>query len=172
VTAAAESARVLAFPATQVAELQGTLALDLTPRREPPEPQAVGAPGADVVPIDLRRREQMEAWTARFVQAVVEIVGGARPATQLLRWTAEPVYRELEQRVEHIARAGGQAAGSRGPTVRPRVATVHTCFIDEGAVEASVRVRYGARSRALAARFDRVDEVTGARWVCTALQWS
>jgi hypothetical protein len=173
VTDDVEPAPVLAFPPTPIADVQGTLALDLMPRRELPEPHASGAPGADVVPIDLRRREQMEGWTARFAQAAVEIVGGDRPATQLLRWTSPQVYEELEQRAEYVARAGGHAnAVGRVQPVRPKIATVHTCFVEEGLVEAAVRIRYGARSRALAARFERVDDATGSRWVCTALQWS
>jgi hypothetical protein len=35
-------------------------------------------------------------------------------------------------------------------------------------VEAGVHVRYGERSRALAARFERIEQ----RWICTALDFS
>ncbi|MFA6574879.1 MAG: Rv3235 family protein, partial [Nocardioides sp.] len=61
-----------------VASTQGTLALDLLPRQDPPV--------APVVPIRRQRHRGAEAWAQRFVQAAVEIVGGDRPAAQLLRW--------------------------------------------------------------------------------------
>ncbi len=144
-----------------VASTQGTLALDLLPRQEPPT--------APVVPLGLRRRRGAEAWARRFAQAVVEIVGGDRPASQLLRWTSAPVYADLDRRALLVARAGGHAPGQgRVQPVRPRVLSVHTCFVREDVVEASVHVRYGERSRALAARF----EARGQRWLCTALDWA
>ena len=72
-----------------VASVQGTLALDLSPRHAPPElPEPTTSRAvADVVPIDPTHRGRLEQWVHRFVQASVEIVGGDRPASQLLRWT-------------------------------------------------------------------------------------
>lgn len=153
-----------------LASLQGTLALDLQPRQDPPAHGRVhtGA-GADVVPIDVRGRQQMEAWAARFVQAAVEIVGGDRPTTQLLRWTSEAVYEDISRRALVVAAAGGHQPGqARVQPVRPKVVGVHTCFVSPGVVEAGVHVRYGRRSRAVAARFERRDD----RWVCTALEFA
>lgn len=164
---------VVAFPTVPVAEVQGTLALDLTPRREPPAVTPSATPGADVVPIDLRRRRSMEAWTARFAQAAVEIVGGDRPVSQLLRWTSEQVYDELRRRAAVVGTAGGYVPGQgRVQPVRPRVAGVRTSFVATWTVEAAVRVRYGERSRAVAARFERLSDRRGERWVCTALEWA
>lgn len=152
-----------------VASTQGTLALTLVPRQEPPDPTGRARPGAVVVPIDLRLRHTIEEWTQRFVQAAVEIVGGDRPVSQLLRWTSPDVYADLHRRAHLVARAGGHQPGlARVQPVRPRVASVHTCFLRADAVEAGVRVEYGARSRALAARFERVDQ----RWLCVALDFS
>ncbi|GEP36327.1 hypothetical protein NSZ01_40950 [Nocardioides szechwanensis] len=144
-----------------VASTQGTLALDLLPRQDPPV--------APVVPIGRQRRRSAEAWAQRFVQAAVEIVGGDRPATQLLRWTSASVFADLNRRAQLVARAGGHAPGQgRVQPVRPRVLSVHSCFVSEDVLETSVHVRYGERSRALAARF----EARKDRWVCTALDWS
>ena len=155
-----------------VASTQGTLALDLVPRHEPP---AHGPSGHDltgvarVVPIDARRRGSAEAWAHRFAQAAVEIVGGDRPASQLLRWATAPVYADLDRRAVLVARAGGHVPGQRRvQPVRPRVLSVHTCFVSDEAVEAAVHVRYGERSRAVAARF----EARGERWLCTALDFA
>jgi len=69
---------VVPLPRVPIATVQGTLALDLQPHLEPPPPR--GAPlGRDEAEVDL--------WARRFAQAAVEIVGGDRPVSQLLRWT-------------------------------------------------------------------------------------
>ena len=152
-----------------VATTQGTLALALLPRSEPPVPTGGARPGAAVVAIDRRQQAVVEEWTRRFIQAAVEIVGGDRPVSQLLRWTLPEVYDDLRRRTLLVARAGGHQPGlARVQPVRPRVLSVHTCFVRTDAVEAAVHVRYGQRSRALAARFERIQQ----RWVCAALDFS
>jgi len=161
----------LAVPASPA---QGTLALALLPRQAPPAtpgrrrpPRA--RPGAAVVPIDQRLRHAIEEWTHRFVQAAVEIVGGDRPVSQLVRWTTRDVYADLHRRALLVARAGGHQPGlARVQPVRPRVQSVHACFISDAVVECGVHVRHGERSRAVAARFERSDQ----RWICTALDFS
>lgn len=152
-----------------VADTQGTLALALVPRQEPPAVTGSPRPGATVVPIDRRLRHTVEEWAQRFVQAAVEIVGGDRPVSQLLRWTTPEVHADLHRRAHLVARAGGHQPGlGRVQAVRPRVASVHTCFVRPDAVEAGVHVKYGDRSRALAARFERIEQ----RWICVALDFS
>lgn len=155
-----------------VASTQGTLALDLLPRQDPPAVAGLGrdlAGTASVVPIDARRRRDAQAWAHRFAQAAVEIVGGDRPASQLLRWTTGKVYADLDRRAVLVARAGGHVPGQRRvQPVRPRVLSVHTSFVSDDVVETAVHVRYGERSRAVAARF----EARGERWLCTALDFA
>jgi hypothetical protein len=153
-----------------VASVQGTLALDLQPRHDPPTfPDLPGRPAGDVIPIDQAMRRQVEGWARRYVQAATEIVGGDRPVTQLLRWSTREVYLDLQRRALLVARAGGHRPGhGRVQPVRPHVVGVRTCFLSRRVVEASVHVRYGARSRALAARF----ELLGGRWQCTALEFA
>jgi hypothetical protein len=156
--------------AAPVASVQGTLALAMQPRQEPPRVRARrSAGGADVVSIDHPARREVEAWSCRFAQAAVEIVGGDRPPAQLLRWSTPDVYADLHRRAQLVARAGGHHPGqARVQPVRPRVVGVRTCFVDGSTVEAGLHVRYGQRSRAVAARFERRD----ARWVCTALEFA
>ncbi|MEQ6901259.1 Rv3235 family protein [Nocardioides sp. YIM 152588] len=152
-----------------VAETQGALALDLIPRQAPPPVAAPVRPGAAVVPIDLRLRRTIEEWTRRYVQAAVEIVAGDRPSSQLVRWTSGEVYADLRRRARLVALAGGHQPGlGRVQQVRPRIRSVHACFITDAVVECGVHVGYGERGRAVAARFERRRE----RWVCTALDFS
>jgi uncharacterized protein DUF6459 len=143
-----------------VASVQGTLALDLSPRHAPPE-----LPD----PVERHQRGRLEQWVHRYVQAAVEIVGGDRPASQLLRWTSGAVYADLHRRALLVARAGGHQPGvGRVQPVRPHVESVHTSLVGPAVAEASARVRYGARSRALALRFEK----RGDRWLCTALEFA
>lgn len=165
-----------------ITDVQGTLALDLQPRQAPPAAQpsaglsaqsdgdaADGRSEADIVPIDRAQRRQLDSWVGRFGQAAVEIVGGDRPVSQLVRWTSAEVYAELERRALLVGRAGRHHPGQgRVQPVRPKVVSVHSSFVTPRIVETSIHVRYGARSRALAARF----EVLGDRWICTALEWA
>ncbi len=142
-----------------VAATQGTLALDLQPRLEPPAPAAG----------DLRRRREVDAWAHRFVQAAVEIIGGDRPGTQLVRHSSREVYADLDRRAQLVARAGGHVPGvARVQPVRPRVLSVRSDFPVADVAEVSAHVRYGERSRAVAARFER----RSTRWVCTALEFA
>jgi hypothetical protein len=146
-----------------VAATQGTLALALQPRTD--------VPAAPVLHT-ARPQRDLEQWVARFTQAAVEIVGGDRPVSQLARWTSREVYLDLERRALLVARAGNHQPGvARVQPVRPRVHSVHTCLVGQAA-EAGVHVRYGERSRAVAARFERRPGVSANRWVCTALEFA
>ncbi|WP_182524006.1 Rv3235 family protein [Nocardioides dongkuii] len=159
-----------------IASVQGTLALDLQPRHEPPPyPALRGVGPGDPAPVAEPVRLEVERWAHRFAQAAVEIVGGDRPASQLVRWTTAGVYADLHRRALLVARAGGhQPAAGRVQPVRPKVLSVRTCFVERHVVEACVHVRYGDRSRAVAARFEllRARHETAPRWVCTALEFA
>jgi len=162
-------------PPTPVASVQGTLALDLGPRVDVPEPGVGGggrrghAPGLDVVPVDLMRRRRFEQHAARIGAALVEIVGGDRPVSQVLRWTTPEVYQDLARRAHLVAAAVGRRPGSGGvQSVRPQLVAMHTSFVSQQCAEVSLHVRYGERSRAVAARFEVVRE----RWQVTALEFA
>jgi hypothetical protein len=154
-----------------IASVQGTLALDLGPALDVPAPgQPSGRHAGDVVPIDRRERAELESWSRRYAQAVVEIVSGDRPASQLVRWHTKVIHGELARRAAIVARAGLHQAGQgrgRRPVVRPQVVSARTCFVAPGIAEVSIHVRHGERSRALAARFERTD----GRWLATALEF-
>ena len=150
--------------AVPVAGVQGTLALDLWPRRDNP-PESV----ADVVAIGSAPRARFEQFAHRFAQAAVEIAGGDRPVGQLVRWTSTTVYQDLARRAQLVARAAGRPAGQgRVQGVRPQVRSIHTAFLEADVAEVSAHVRYGERSRAVALRF----EFRAERWQCTALEFA
>ena len=147
---------VVSLPVTPVATVQGTLALDLGPRVDVPEPDVVGGPGdsalLDVVHVDLVQRRRFEQQAAALGAGVVEMVGGDRPVSQLL-----------------VARAVGRRAGSGGiQSVRPQLVAAHTSFVSERCAEVSLHVRYGDRSRAVAARFELIRD----RWQVSALEFA
>lgn len=115
------------------------------------------APDDDCVPT-------AEGWAARFVQAVLEVLTGDRPLSQLIRWTDESVYDDLDQRLGVVQ---ARRPGSPTRNGRHKVATVHVCQVAADRAEVAARVTNGRRSRAVAARL----ELHRGRWVCTALQF-
>jgi Family of unknown function (DUF6459) len=173
-----DGARVVRLPVatpTPVASVQGTLALDLGPRLDVPEPAlergGSHGPGAghDVVRVDLVRRRRFEQHAVRIGAALVEIAGGDRPVSQVLRWTTPEVYQDLARRAHLVAAAVGRRPGTGGvQSVRPHLVAAHTSFVSERCAEVSLHVRYGQRSRAVAARFELVRD----RWQVTALEFA
>ena len=148
---------------TPLASVQGTLALSLGGTSEPYEPPLTAVP-------DLTgpERHELEAWAPRFAQAAVEIAGGDRPVTQLLRWAAPEVYDDLARRAQLVRSAVLRDSATRVQQVRPLVESVHTCWLTARAAEVSVRVRYGRRSRAVAMRFEQ----RKGRWLAVALEFA
>jgi uncharacterized protein DUF6459 len=149
---------------------QGTLALQF--ESSSPGTELGGPPRLTVLPGGRSRGfgsspsglPDARDWAARFVQAIVEVIGGDRPVTQLVRWTAEDVYLDMSRRVRILGLTS--TAGSRGRACRPQVASVHVYQPCDDVAEVAVHLRHGARSRAVAARL----EVMRGRWLCTALQ--
>lgn len=95
-------------------------------------------------------------WAARFVQAVVEVLGGERPTSQLVRWTSSGVYDDLT----------GLVRSPEGRTTRAVVRSVHVTEPVDGVAEVAAMVRRGARCTAVALRLEGLD----GRWQCTALE--
>lgn len=140
---------------------QGTLALQF-PDAPSLLPRPEGRAGWQVV---QGHRAELDAFAGRFSAAVVEVIGGDRGPRQLLRWTSEDVYEDLQQRSEALARA--TPVDQRVRRLRAQVRSVHLFCPSPEAAELSVHVRHGQRSRAIAARL----EWRRQRWQCTALQF-
>lgn len=149
-----------------LASVQGTLALDLG---RGPEESYEPPPLAPVLQLEPRERQRLEAWAHRFTQAAVEIAGGDRPVSQLLRWAAPTVYDDLARRAQLVRSAAlREPMTARIQQVRPHVESIHTCWVADEVVEVSARVRYGQRSRAVAVRFEQ----RSSRWQAVALEFA
>lgn len=155
--------------------VQGTLALAFTlPSGVPAEPEpspalrVVADGGDEEDPFRPRLTPRValpdpRLWAARFVQALVEVVAGERPNTQLVRWTSTEVHDQLDERVRLVA-----AAGAPGVRRAPRwlVRSVHVSEPVDGVAEVCGLVTRAGRHAALALRLEGID----GRWRCTALE--
>jgi hypothetical protein len=144
-------------PAMPVAQTQAALALELDDAPELPR-----GPRLRVVTGEER---ELDAFSARFAQAVVEVIGGDRGVHQLMRWTTEWVYADLMHRTHALQRA--TPGDQRLRRVRATVRSVHLFRPHEDAAELSIHVRHGHRSRAIAARIERIE----GRWRCSVLDF-
>jgi hypothetical protein len=144
-------------PARPLTSVQGTLALDYGHRvRSSRGPDLRLLPG---------ERLELEGFAHRFASAVLEVMGGDRGPSQLLRWTSQSVYADLCRRAQLLQRATPDDRRLR--RLRGQVRSVHLYCPSPDAAELSIHVRRGERSRAIAARL----ELCEGRWICTALQF-
>jgi hypothetical protein len=100
-----------------------------------------------------------QAWVRHMAQALVEVMSGARPAPQVIRWTTPEVYSAVARR---NAVSGRRAIVARRAIVR----RVRICEPADGVIEACAVVVDNGRVRALAMRLTGVDR----RWVVSELQ--
>ncbi len=99
------------------------------------------------------------AFALQLCQALVEVMGGTRPAPQVIRWTSPEVYAVLARRALVAARR--TLPHARRAMVR-RVRVQETA---DGVVEVCAVVVHPDRVRAMALRMTGVDH----RWVVTDL---
>ncbi|MDV3220043.1 Rv3235 family protein [Intrasporangium sp.] len=99
-----------------------------------------------------------EPFVAKIAQAVVEVITGQRPATQLIRHTSPTVYSLLARRALVSTRRLGNGARRRAVVRRIRL-----CEPADGTVEACAVVIAHGRVRALAFRLEGLD----GRWLMT-----
>lgn len=95
----------------------------------------------------------------QLAQALSEVMVGARPASQVIRWASPEVYAVLARRALVAARRGLEHGR------RPVVRRVRVHDISDGVVEVAVVVVHPDRVRAMAMRLTGVDH----RWVLTDL---
>ncbi|MSW74055.1 MAG: hypothetical protein F2814_01925 [Actinobacteria bacterium] len=95
---------------------------------------------------------ELNNWTLRFATCVLEIWAGRRSASQVTRMCHRRIFTEL------VAASGSMKEVGR-------IRTVHQSEPLDGICESTITVRFGERLRALAIRFEGVDN----RWLCTSL---
>jgi hypothetical protein len=94
-----------------------------------------------------------QQWAMRLVHAVVEVVNGVRPASQLTRWLTPEVLAQVQRQVAHQAMP------------RLNVRSIHVHETDDGVAEVSSVFGTPNRSFALALRLEGFD----GRWKATTL---
>ena len=146
--------------------IQGALAMDFSGDRNPVNPvnpvqDALDQDSAYFDPQRTLSRDLPEpkAWVRHMAQALVEVMSGARPAPQVIRWTTPEVYSVVARR---NAVSGRRAIVARRALVRQ----VRICEPADGVLEACAVVVDNGRVRALAMRLMGVDR----RWVVSELQ--
>ncbi|MFY0407560.1 Rv3235 family protein [Solicola sp. PLA-1-18] len=116
--------------------------------------------------------DHMEARALAIVQVLVEVAGGHRPLSQLIRCTTPEVHDEIARRLATLARVRTSGPRRTTATPRSRVASVHVSRPAGYAAEISARIVQGPQSRALALRLElRDDRRDDARWTCVAVAW-
>lgn len=137
---------------------------DQLPFEEPPPTQAppVADFGAQPTPRSALPCPRKAA--AGLVQAVLEVLAGRRSLQQLMPFTTEDVYDEIQYELSRL-RARHIRRGLPLPSPA-RVQSVHVGEPADGIAEATAVVRHGERHRAVALRLEGTD----GRWQCTALQ--
>ncbi len=106
-------------------------------------------------------------WPRQFAQVVVEVLAGSRPSRQIFPWTTDRARAQLR-------RLGSLVGCDRRPTIQRVVTSRPTAQ----AVEMTVVVNFGVRTRALAMRFEHVAgrqaapglPARPARWLCTEIE--
>ena len=124
-------------------------------------PASSASPGTRLVPDG-----QGAAWPLQFAQVVVEILAGARSPRQIVPCTTDRVRAHIGQLMPLLA-----------SDQRPRIQRILTSRPTARAVEMTVVVSFGPRSRALAVRCEHLPARPAApglpprpaRWLCTEL---
>ncbi len=157
--------------ASTPASVQGTLALGFEPLLDPPDLcSSPGESSSDRIALPPEMRLRLEQWTRRHLQAVVEIAGGDRPASQLVRWCVPSVHHDLTRRALLATQSGGLSAtaGRRAGAARVKVLSVRLQIVAQDAFEACAHVSHGDRDRALAVRYEHRRN----RWMAVALEFA
>jgi hypothetical protein len=107
------------------------------------------------------------AWPKQFAQAIVEALAGTRPIRQIVPWTTERAQAHMQTLCPLFRTGGG-----------PRIQRVLSSSPSADVVEVTVIAGFGARTRALAMRFEHIAArqpapglpARPARWLCTDIE--
>ncbi len=120
-------------------------------------------------PVERGDAKPLRDRSARFMQALVEVLSGERPVRQMGPWMAPDVYEQLSSRLAVHARNPRRVSAARGA----RIVSVHVAMVHDEAAEIAGRMVHRGRSRALAVRLELQTTHRGEKvWRCTALTWA
>ncbi|MEJ7633992.1 Rv3235 family protein [Aeromicrobium sp.] len=121
------------------------------------------------VPVERGDARPLRERSARFMQALVEVLSGERAVRQMAAWMAPDVYDQLTTRLAVHARVPLRSRSGHGA----RIASVHLAMVHDEAAEIAGRMVHRGRSRALAVRLELQTTHRGDKvWKCTALTWA
>mgnify|MGYP000323007294 CR=1 FL=1 len=153
------SATVTALPIRTAHGLQETLPFEWSTNGSgalKPQSARVSDPNTNVFDPQPTARKDLpsaQQWAMRLVHAVVEVVNGVRPASQLTRWLTPEVLGQVQRQIAHQAMP------------RLSVRSIHVHETDDGVAEVSSVFGTPNRSFALAMRLEGFD----GRWKATTL---
>ena len=157
------------MPGSAVPGVRGAGARGADVRRADPEAARGEARHRLAVTQDAQRDDLPDPRpvAGELAQAVVEVLAGDRPLTQLLTRFDDHTYGELAARAPDPATRPTLRSARTGshPWQRPKIRTVHVSRPADGVAEVTARVQTNGRSRAVALR---LEEWQG-RWRCSAL---
>ena len=117
---------------------------------------------------DLAGSAILRQKSGHFMQALVEVLSGNRPARQMAAWMSTDGYDQLVRRLRVQARSTATLRSGR----RARVVSVHVSLVDEAQAELAGRFIHRGRSRAIAVRLELQRNHRGmTQWLCTAVVW-
>jgi len=133
-------------------------------------PAAGAYPGLTLGQADMRRTGQPDtepAWPGQFAVLLAETLAGARPVQQVLPWMSERGSTQLRRLLPLFG--GGH---------RPRVLRVLATRPSVDAIEMTLVVAVGPRTRALAVRLERATRTQrpawrgkpATQWLCTDIE--
>jgi hypothetical protein len=117
---------------------------------------------------DLSRSDILRQKSGHFMQALVEVLSGDRPARQMAAWMSADVFDQLVRRLKVQSRSTVTLRSGR----RARLVSVHVSLVDEMHAELAGRFLHRGRSRAIAVRLELQRNHRGiTQWLCTAVVW-
>lgn len=153
------TANVIALPKRTKYGLQETLPFEwpAQPKQSylSPRVTATKPTDFDVQPTGRKDLPPARDWSVRLVTALIEIVNGNRPLTQLIRWVTPDVMTALQF----------QIGKNNFPKFAVRSINVHET--DDGVAEVSAVFGSTSRSFALAMRLEGLD----GKWRATSIIW-
>ena len=127
---------------------------------------------APVLPAPIERDDigPLRHRCAQFVQALVEVIAGERPARQMVTWFDASVHDQLTRQLRAQRTLPSGVARRRSTA---RLVSLHVAMVNDNVAEVAARMVQQGRSRAIAVRLEPQLSHRGERvWRCTALQWA